>query len=97
MKIIKADSHRNGVGGDPFKVAIVQEGDSKKLVIMFEERYTTAVFDLDLLKEEVIEMGENSWRGDQYDDLLREELTTFVHEQSEARFQATLASLKASK
>lgn len=96
MKIIKADSHRNGVGGEPFKVAIIQEGDSKKLVIMFEEQYTTAVFDLDLLKEEVIEMGENSWRGDHYDNLLREELTTFVREQSEARFKAFLAERSAS-
>lgn len=95
MEIIKADSHRNGVAGEPFKVAIIHDGDSKKLVIMFEEQYTTAVFDLDLLKEEIIEMGENSWRGDQYDNALRDELTNFVRKQSEDRFKASLASLAA--
>lgn len=96
MEIIKADSHRNGVGGEPFKVAIVEDEGRKMLVVMFEEQYTTAVFDLDLLKDEVIEMGENSWRGDHYDNELRETLTTFVRQQSESRFKAMMENRKAS-
>jgi len=77
LQILNADFHRNGVGGAPFKVALVDDpsdGDVK-LVIMFEERYHTAVLSLDkLIQNEDIEFGSNSYRGDQFDDELRGEL-----------------------
>jgi hypothetical protein len=77
LQILNADFHRNGVGGAPFKVALVDDpsdGDVK-LVIMFEERYHTAVLSLDkLIQNEDIEFGSNSYRGDQFDDELRPEL-----------------------
>lgn len=77
LQIMNADFHRNGVGGAPFKVALVDDpndGDVK-LVIMFEERYHTAVLSLDkLIQNEDIEFGSNSYRGDRYDDELRAEL-----------------------
>lgn len=77
LQIIDADFHRNGVAGLPFKVALVDDpndGDTK-LVIMFEEQYATAVLSLDkLINSEDIAFGSNSYRGDKYDDALREEL-----------------------
>lgn len=77
LQILNADFHRNGVGGAPFKVALVDDpsdGDVK-LVIMFEEKYHTAVLSLDkLIQNEDIEFGSNSYRGDQFDDELRAEL-----------------------
>lgn len=77
LQIIDAAHHRNGVAGLPFKVALVDDpndGDTK-LVIMFEEQYATAVLSLDkLINDEDIDFGSNSYRGDKYDDALREEL-----------------------
>jgi hypothetical protein len=77
LQIIDAADHRNGVGGMPFKVALVDDpscGDTK-LVIMFEEQYYTAVLSLDkLIENEDIGFGSNSYRGDQYDAALRDEL-----------------------
>jgi hypothetical protein len=77
LQILNADFHRNGVGGAPFKVALVDDpndGDVK-LVIMFAERYHTAVLSLDkLIQNEDIAFGSNSYRGDRFDDELRPEL-----------------------
>lgn len=75
LQITDTDFHRNGVGGMPFMVAIVDdatEGDTK-LVIMFEERGYTAVLSLDkLIQSEDITFGSNSWRGDHYEAELRD-------------------------
>ena len=77
LQIVNADYHRNGVGGMPFKVALVDDpndGDTK-LVIMFEAEGHTAVLSLDkLLQEEDISFGSNSYRGDRYEEVLRAEL-----------------------
>lgn len=83
LQIIDADYHRNGVGGAPFKVALVDDpndGDTK-LVIMFEQEGHTAVLSLDkLIQRDDITFGSNSYRGDVYEQELRAELW----EQSEA-------------
>jgi len=76
LAIVDSDYHRNGVGGMPFKVALVDdpdEGDTK-LVIMFDREYYTAVLSLDKLKEGDISFGSNSYRGDRFDDVLRSQL-----------------------
>ena len=41
---------------------------------MFEAEGHTAVLSLDKLMEEDISFGSNSWRGDQYEEALRERL-----------------------
>ena len=76
LQIIDADFHRNGVSGMPFKVALVDDTSTAdvKLVIMFEAEGHTAVLSLDKLMEEDISFGTNSWRGDQYEEVLRPEL-----------------------
>jgi hypothetical protein len=77
LQIVNADYHRNGGAGMPFKVALVDdpnEGDTK-LVIMFEAEGHTAVLSLDkLLESEDISFGSNSFRGDRYEEALRDEL-----------------------
>jgi hypothetical protein len=61
----------------PFRVALVDDpndGDTK-LVIMFEAEGHTAVLSLDkLIQSEDISFGSNSYRGDRYEEVLREEL-----------------------
>lgn len=71
MNLIKLDHHRNGVSGSPFTVGIVKEQIENKecilLIIQFDnDELNTAVFDLDMIKNNVIEFGVNSWRGDHY-------------------------------
>ena len=76
LTVIDSDYHRNGVGGMPFRVALVddeQEGDTK-LVIMFENEYHTAVLSLDKLQAGDINFGSNSYRGDVYESALRKKL-----------------------
>lgn len=80
--------HRNGICGIPFHVVTFRDEDEDRdmLGVVFNlstdddgrraagEFYNppTAVFDRALLREDVIEFGVNSWRGDRYDDALRE-------------------------
>jgi hypothetical protein len=77
LEVLAADYHQNGIDGLPFKVAVVYDafyGD-KKLIVMFEEKYATAVLNIDrLLEKSDVSAVSNSWRGDKYDDLLRGEL-----------------------
>jgi hypothetical protein len=76
LQIVDVSYHRNGVAGLPFKVALVDDPEQSdvKLVIMFEAEGHTAVLSLDKLMEEDISFGSNSWRGDQYEEALRERL-----------------------
>lgn len=77
LQIIDLDFHRNGVAGQPFKIALVDdanEGDVK-LVIMFEAEGHTAVLSVDRLHEdEDISSATNAWRGDEYEAALRSEM-----------------------
>jgi hypothetical protein len=74
LQITNMDYHRNGVSGMPFQIALVDdptEGDTK-LVIMFEAEGHTAVLSLDqLIQNEDIGFGSNSYRGDKYEAVLR--------------------------
>ena len=75
IKLIKQDHHRNGCSGVPFDVAIFKDLDENKTMFAvqfneYDEPYT-AVFDLDLLKKDVIEFFDNSWRGDVYHEPLK--------------------------
>jgi len=79
-KIVSQARHRNGIGGRPFEVFIIEEptedmtGKRKMLVVRFDganEDCATAAFDLDKLAQGDIEFGSNSWRGDHYHDVMR--------------------------
>lgn len=72
--IEKIAHHRNGVGGVPFQVAIMDDPENgKMLVVRFDKQadrgaggVLCAAFKLELLKGDEITFGINSWRGDHY-------------------------------
>lgn len=64
--------HRNGVDGIPFHVALFSDPYGLKVGILFTTDRHCAVLALDQLAEGDIRFGSNSWRGDWYEDLLRE-------------------------
>jgi len=74
IEILDKAHHRNGVGGVPFEVSIIKDSENgKMLVIRFDDQAEKmaggslcAVLKLDLLKDEKISFGVNSWRGDVY-------------------------------
>ena len=68
IKIIKKAYHRNGIAGSPFVVSIFEHDGHKMVGVRFAETGHTAVFNLKLLSESVIEFGENSFRGDHFED-----------------------------
>lgn len=74
-QVLELHSHRNGISGTPFHVAFVEDnidGEMKKfLVVQFgDDPMNTAVLEMEKLKEEDIEFGSNSWRGDHYADVM---------------------------
>ena len=75
LKVIAIAGHRNGVGGWPFDVVLLEDGGehgSLKVGIVFEEPGQCAVLDVGKLAEGNVRFGENSWRGDVYEWALRE-------------------------
>lgn len=76
LQILDLAYHRNGVGGMPFQVALVDDANSGdvKLVIMFEQEGYTAVLSVDKLHEDEDISVSNAWRGDQYEEALRPEM-----------------------
>lgn len=76
FKIVQSSFHSNGRAA-PFWAAIVDDPDSgdTKLVIMFDEYDYTAVLSLDVLcQDEDVSAERNGWRGDRYDEALRDDL-----------------------
>lgn len=85
-RIIDIARHRNGIGGAPFDVVLFADtGDrtGRKLAILFEPRGFCAVLDLDKLAEGDIAFGSNSWRGDDYEPLLRSAIS--MHHQMDPK------------
>jgi hypothetical protein len=76
LQILDLAYHRNGVGGMPFQVALVDDANSGdvKLVVMFEQEGYTAVLSVDKLHEDEDISVSNAWRGDQYEAALRPEM-----------------------
>lgn len=87
VRVLAAAHHRNGVCGEPFDVAIVDDGESKKVVILFGEKNTCAVLDIKMLAEGNIRFGENSWRGDQYDEAVRTKVRRKINDQLNERIK----------
>jgi hypothetical protein len=86
FELVKMDYHRNGIGGVGFHVAIFIDhrlNDMKMLGIQFDndKECYCAVFSLALLAKENIDFGTNSWRGDNYEDLMRMWSETYDKEQ----------------
>jgi hypothetical protein len=77
-KVLKVAHHRNGIGGAPFYVVSFKSTDKQNMVgILFEGDAECAVLDVDMLKDGVIEFGQNSWRGDNYEPELRQAVEAY--------------------
>jgi hypothetical protein len=65
--------HRNGVTGAGFHVILFhQRGLScEMMAVVFEAPGHVAVFDKDVLNDDVVAFGENSWHGDEFESDLR--------------------------
>jgi hypothetical protein len=67
--------HRNGICGSPFRVFLFDDiGDEKtrKVGILFEAAHHCAVLDVAKLAQGSIAFGVNSYRGDIFEELLRQ-------------------------
>ena len=75
LRIITQDHHRNGIGGAPFNVYLVEddEGDVK-VIVAFADNEHTAVLSLEKLAAYDVGFGSNSWRGDVYRSALNKVL-----------------------
>jgi len=79
---IKAiDHHRNGVCGAPFNVVLFRdEAEQANMVgIIFYAPDHVAVLDVDKAAAGDVAFGSNSWRGDHYEDDLRQACETWTH------------------
>ena len=74
LKVLDHARHRNGICGAPFTVALIDDGESKKVAILFDAEGHCAVLDMAKLAEGDIAFGSNSYRGDCYEPDLRRTL-----------------------
>src|SRR5690242_19349612 len=96
IKVRAIDYHRNGVGGAPFYVAIFDEDKNadlsdqgRKVGIVFEEPWHTAVLDIAKLAQGDIRLSSNSWRGDAYEPHLRKAIRRYQKAAEKAVFNRT--------
>jgi len=74
IRVIDWAYHRNGMCGAPFHVVLfddVDDENTRKVGILFEEPYHCAVLDVAKLTAGNIAFGFNSYRGDIFEELLR--------------------------
>jgi hypothetical protein len=77
IRVTDWDHHRNGICGAPFHVVLfddVEEENTRKVGILFEQRYHCAVLDVARLSAGSIGFGFNSYRGDFFEEALRSHL-----------------------
>ena len=85
MKIQKVAYHRNGISGVPFHVVLfenLEKGDRLRhfVATVFPEPGAVSVLDIDETKSGNIEFANgNSWRGDYYEDRIREAVSEYEH------------------
>jgi hypothetical protein len=77
MKIKQIDYHRNGVSANGFYVVRFYANTKDMIAIVFEEPGNIAVFDFDLLKVGETRFTYNSWRGDEFEQSLRDTITKY--------------------
>ena len=70
-QVISLARHRNGVCGAPFSVILFDDGESRKIGVVFDAPHHCAVLDLAKLATGDIAFGSNSYRGDRFEPALR--------------------------
>jgi hypothetical protein len=74
IRIQDWDYHRNGISGAPFHVFLfddVDDENTRKLGVLFEQPHHCAVLDVTKLSAGIIGFGFNSYRGDHFESSLR--------------------------
>jgi len=78
IEVRKIARHRNGISGEPFYV-IVFDGEERcdlarrpMIATVFDTPKHVSVLDRNQIAAGEIDMGTGSWRGDEYEDALRE-------------------------
>lgn len=66
MQLIATAHHRNGIGGDPFRVALFKDEEDRVMVSVDFGGASFAVLQVSKLSKGDIAFGSNSWRGDNY-------------------------------
>ena len=70
--------HRNGICGNGFHVILFTQLDGTKMQgVVFEEPGNIAVFDRDLVGQSNVDFYSNSWRGDEFEQALREAVAEY--------------------
>ena len=82
IKVLDVDYHRNGICGNGFNVITFitrfsDEGEHKMVGVIFNDKGSCAVLDVDLLSQGDIKFGSNSWRGDHFEDILRKAIVEY--------------------
>ena len=73
-RIIDIAFHRNGICGAPFHAILFEDAGtegSRKVGIIFPDPGCVAILDVAKLATGDVRFGSNSWRGDNYEPLLR--------------------------
>lgn len=79
VKLIDMAHHRNGICGAPFHVFLfddVEDENTRKVGILFDNPYHCAVLDVAKLAQGTIAFGFNSYRGDVFEQALRPLINT---------------------
>ncbi len=71
LKIEQVEYHRNGICGEGFHAILFKDGSESMLAIVFDGAGQCAVVSRDKLPDVGVAFGENSYRGDHYEDSLR--------------------------
>jgi len=79
VKVLDLAYHRNGICGEGFNVGIVEQEGRRMVVVRFSPEddarvgaVLCAALDIDLLAQNEIRFGINSWRGDHFADAMDE-------------------------
>jgi hypothetical protein len=82
LRILDHAYHRNGICGAPFHIALFDDGESRKLAVLFDAPYHCAVLDVAKLAAGDIAFGSNSWCGDSYEPALRDAIKSLTSERN---------------
>ncbi len=75
--------HRNGISGAPFHaVVFLDPEEGLMLGVVFEREYYVAVLNIGKLSLGNITFGENSWRGDRYEESLRKAIALWQSQEA---------------
>lgn len=75
IKIVSKAHHRNGVGGRPFNVYLLDDNINGRMVAIIPANAKAGecyALNVEMLAAGNIEFGQNSWRGDDYQHMIAE-------------------------